>query len=437
MQPNNAMRIRKKYMLIRWLSLLLIIAFFAIKHFIGYSDILLNFLTAACFAFYFPFLARCSHWYVYAIRNALLQDLDLAEYNARLAALKWDINSPIDIVISAYAGGDHQRVLNTVQSIFTTTKRPPLHYIFLSFLSISQFMRGDRENLANTLAVMERLAKENRKTKKLSKKDNLLRFLRHFLDGNLDACERDCQEMLLRPKLNAISRLLWEWLPTTVYIERGESERAKEALTTFLARPKNLPGFVEVAQKQLLDLGEKDGYRGLDLRLVATSLPSFPAFEKSIKRNRLVSILAVFAIVMSLASGILNYAEQKEFSEEIAASVAEAMPGEQAELLTRFYVTVDDNIIDDICILRRANGKLLVGSNYLHVGDDTLYFRPYCTDMESFDLVQMPAIFDNTYTVSYRLYQNKQDVPENALHTEKLKLDGKTLYFCVTEIKKN
>ena len=437
MRPNGIVRIRKIYMRARLFSFMLMLVVFAGQRITNYSNTLLNFLTPLCFACYVLFLTRCSRWYTYAIRKPLLQDLDLAEYNARLASLKWDINSPVDIVMGAYADGDHQRILNTVQSVFATTKHSPLRYVFLSYLSISQFMRGDRENLANTLTAMEHLAKENRKTKKLSKKDTLLRFLRHFLDGDLNACELDCQETLAKPKLSTISRLLWEWLPTTVYVERGETERAKEALNAFLARPKNLPGFVEVAQKQLLDLDNKNGYQGLDLRLATTSVLSFPAFEKSIKRNRFVSFLMIIMVAILLASAIFNYVEQKEFAAEIAASVADALPGEQAELLARFCVTVDDNIIDDICILRRAGGKLLVGAHYLYEGEDTFYFLPYCTDMESLDLLQRPAIFDNAYTVSYRLYQNKQDIPENVLHTEKLKLDGKTYYFCVTEIKKN
>ncbi len=437
MPPNSTARIRKIYMRARLFSLVSILAILTIPYITNYSNTLLNFLTPICFACYFIFLARCNRWYAHAIRKALLKDLDLAEYNARLAVLKWDINSPVDIVMSAYAGGDHQRILNTVQSVFATTKHAPLRYVFLSYLSISQFMRGDRKELTNTLATMECLAKENRKTKKLSKKDNLLRFLRHFLDGDLDACELDFQEMLAKPKLSAISHLLWEWLPTTVYIERGETERAKEALNAFLSRPKNLPGFVEVAQKQLLDLDNKNGYQGLDLRIATTSVPSFPAFEKSIKRNRFVSVLAIIVVAILLASAISNHIEQKEFAAEIAASVADALPGEQAELLAKFYVTEDGSIIDDICILRRANGKLLVGAHYVYEGEDTLYFLPYCTDMESLDLLQRPAIFDNSYTVSYRLYQNKQEIPEDALHTEKFKLDGETLYFCVTEIEKN
>ena len=438
-QPDGAMRaisIRKKYKLFRILSLLPLLSLLVFIP--GGFTILQSVLSLAFIIIALVFSRLSALWFSNAIRKPLMEELDLAEYAARIEVLKWDEYSPFDILIIAYASGDHQRLLNTVQANIHAVKKGPFRYVFLSYLSISQFMRGDRESLACTLAEMDRLVQEDRRARKLFKKDNLFAFFRHFLNGEYDACEHDCQQALAKPKISAITLLLWEWLPTTVYTERGDTERAKAALTAFLARPKNLPSFVEVAQKQLLGLHDGGGYQGLALRLAADPFATpIPAFVKNLNKNRRSKILLIIAVVLFLLSGVSNTVDDIRTERELIEKVAIAMPGEQAELLARFDVVKDDTIIDDICVLRRANGKILIGTYFVYESDkSTTHFEPYCEDMTSTTILQMPANFDKSYVVHYRLYEKEDYVPRNAHAVAEFDLDGKTFYFCVIKITK-
>ena len=113
------------------------------------------------------------------------------------------------------------------------------------------------------------------------------------------------------------------------------------------------------------------------------------------------------------------------------------MPNEDVDLLANFDVVAEDQVIDEICIFRRANGKILVGTRYEIVGGDgTVYFDPYCTDMRQTTVLTHVANFDRDYTVTYRLYRDKDDIPESALETVEFKIGGEKRYFCVTKLEK-
>ena len=172
----NAIRIHKKYKLLRFLSLVPLLAVVVILYVEKELSILSGFLLPALVAFNFLFTIFCARWYTNAIRNALLQELDLAEYNARITALKWNTHSCVDIILSAYAAGDHQRILDVIHPLLVTTKNKALRYTWLSWLSLSQFITGSREQLARILDEMEHLAKENRGAAKLFKKDLFFKF---------------------------------------------------------------------------------------------------------------------------------------------------------------------------------------------------------------------------------------------------------------------
>ena len=251
--------------------------------------------------------------------------------------------------------------------------------------------------------------------------------------------------MLADPKISAAARLLWEWLLTTVYTERGETERAQIALENFLARPKNLPVYTQVAQKQLQDLTGEGTYKGLDLRVGADPIPeNFVRAERFLRRrhrsNKLLTVLIALLLLATVINGIDRVKRDREWqalSEQIAIEVAREIPNAEVELLAYFDVTAYDKIIDEICVLRCADGKLLVGTRYRYVdGDGTIYFEPYCRDMRQGTVLTKTANFDSDYTVTYRLYRDKDDIPEDVVETVEFELSSGKRYFCVTKIEK-
>ena len=377
------------------------------------------------------------------VRRPFYYDLDLEEYRERLMLLKWDSVSPFDMITDARAGNDHQQVLNVAHATLAQTKNKLMKFALLTWICSSQFILGDREALRITLGEIDALCAKSRRVARAVEKHTLTCFYRHFINGELELCEADHQRASNDNKKTEESRLHWEFLLAAVYAERRDKERAEQALNAILAREKTLPVFEEVAKAQLLATSEGKGYVGLALRL----LPDPNAAEtykpaKTMRRARfgdvLIRVAFVFFAVLAILAPIQETREWEKLSAEVAANVAQVMPAEEAELLAKFYVTLgDDTIIDDICVLRLANGKLLVGSHYCHSGDnDTTYFEPYYIDVREDVPFQHVANFDKAYTVTYRLYRDKNAIPEDALHTEKFKLDGETLYFCVTGIEK-
>ena len=375
------------------------------------------------------------------VRRPLYRNLDLEEYRDRLMLLKWNTVSSFDMIIDAQANNDHQQVLNVARAAFAQTANKLMKFAFLTWICSSYFFLGDKEALRITLGEIDALCAQSHRVARAAKKHTMTCFYRHFIKGELDLCEADCRCANDGEK-GEYSRLHWEFLLAAACAERGDKECAERALNAILAREKTLPVFEETVKAQLLASREDKGYVGLALRLLPDpNATATSKLSKTMRRNRrinaMVRVMFILCVVFAVIIPIQEAREWKKFSAEVSASVAQAMPGEEAELLAEFRVTVGDATIDHISIWRRANGKLLIGSLYCYAdNNETTYFAPYHSDMREEYTLMQKGIFDNSYSVTYRLYRDKNAIPEDALHTEKFKLDGETLYFCVTKLEK-
>ncbi len=381
-----------------------------------------------------------------AIRSPLLDDLDLEEYRARLAEVSWDTKSPADMLMDALASGDHQRALDIATTVLAHETDELTKLSFLTLMGLSQFIQGDMPALQQTLREADALASIDRRVARESKKPGVLSFLRHFSNGQLDLCETDFQS--LPPKKQTTYRLLQsEFLYAALCAQRYEQERAEQALNAILARDKTLPVFAEAAEAQLLATQRGEGYVGLGLSLTAeTQLPPFPSVAPILARKRrfrialiVLAVLFVLAVVgMIVGQRLQEKREWQERSDKLEAEVERAMPNEEVTLLANLEVSADGKVIDEICVLRRAENKILVGTRYEYVdGDGTVYFDPYCMDMRQSTILVEIAKFDKSYSVTYRLYRDKDDIPTDAHSTTEFELNDTTLYFCVTKIEKN
>ena len=164
-----AKQLLKKYRFLSLLSLLFLVPY-AVTAWMDNVPLALDLLSPLGIALCFLFSYLATRWLTKCIRNKLMQDLDLATYSGCIDTLKWSRFSPTDIVLSAYAAGDHQRVINATQSALLATKIKHLRYVWLSWLSASQFILGDRAQLARTLFEMEMLAKKKPPRRALCKK---------------------------------------------------------------------------------------------------------------------------------------------------------------------------------------------------------------------------------------------------------------------------
>ncbi len=394
-------------------------------------------LLFAVAAFLVHFLAR---WLTLAVRRPFLEELDLAAYRARLASVKWNKRSALDMMVEAFALGDHQRVLNIAQAVLYKERDPLCRFSILSWLAVSQFVRGDMTCLRLTLGEIEMLVRRNRRVTRAVKKNATLAFLFHFANGQLDLCELDYLGAKSTSK-GEYSLLLWEFFLACVYAERGDQARAEQALTLILTRPKTLPVFTAAAQAQLIATDNGEGYVGLSLLLSPEPHKIFvrrPSAGNRLRRrfSLVLIVLALFCVVCTVTS-IQDLQAQREFAAKVETQVEQAMPGEDLEYLGSILVEEDGNNLDDLYIFRRANGNLMVGTRYKLVnGDDTVYFDAYSTDFESVKKIERRAHFDHSYRLSYQLYEDKDDIPEDVYDTVKFKHNGKTFYFCVTKVEK-
>ena len=437
-------RVLRQNRIVVFLSLFIEVVSLVLSHF----DVLGNvfsfvFLLNAVFFFFSTRFLRSR--IITVIRAPLLNDLDLEEYRARLAEAGWDTKSPSDMLLAALASGDHQRALDIAATVLAHETYEPTKLTFLTFLCLSQFIQGDLPAMQQTIREADALASIDRRAARAAKKSALLSFLRHFSNGELELCEADFQRLPPK-KQNAYLLLQSEFLHAALYAQRHEQERAEQALNAILAHEKTLPVFAEAAEAQLLATQRGEGYVGLGLSLTAeTQLPPFPSVAPILARKRrffialaTLSVLLLLAIAGGIVSDKLKEKrEWQERSDKLEAEVVRAMPNEEVELLANLEVSADGKVIDEICVLRRAENKILVGTRYERVdGDGTVYFDPYCMDMRQSTILQQVANFDRTYTVTYRLYRDKDDVPTDAHSTTKFKLNDTTLYFCVTGIEK-
>ena len=437
-QKTPVQRIKRKYSLFRLIFLLpclLAILFLVLDMpllcwpLLAFSvilaDVWLRFLQPRCTA---------------EILRPLYADLDLAQYRANIAEMKWDTRSSVAAITQAMASGDHQQVLDiATDALFKETDRN-VRLTFLTQLALSQFITGDIAALQLTLGAIDGLGAQARRTARKIEKIKTVTFFRHFVRGELALCEADCQQALAAEKL-AFPHLIWEYLLAATYTQCHNKERAVSALNAILTREKNLPVFEEAARAQLLATNEGRGYEGLALRLSpAPCTAAFLSVSKATRSRRrrltLSLILAIFCVTVSILLPIEEARSWDALSREVAANVERVLPGEQAVLLANFDVVAEDAVIDDICVLRCADGKLLIGSHFVYAGESTSHFAPYYKDVRHNTPLKHVANFDRSYTVTYCLYSDEDAIPADVHHTAELVLDGETLYFCVTAIEK-
>ena len=412
--------------------------------FLGPSPLIAAALLVLALLIRYLMIRLSSHRLSRVVRAPLMQDLDLEEYHARLLEMRWDIVSPFDIVIEAFVHGDHQRVLDVAAASLAQESDPGVRLSILSWVALSQFVMGDLSSLELTLDEIESIAAKKRHLSRAMRKTSLTGALRLFTNGNPMLCEEEYRRK--QPHLKtAFSRLQWDYFLAATYAQMRDKERATAALTRLIEHPKALPVYAEAAKAQLLATNADIGYEGLARFLCAIpATPPPPVISAQVAKNRhfrnVALLFASFFILAAIGTVVDQRAQEREWQEReliITAEVERAMPGEQTKLLANFDVELDGRVIDEICVLRRENNKILVGSRFMYTDDkDTIHFAPYCTDMRQDTILEKTANFDKSYLVTYLLYRNEADIPEGVHATIEFEWDDDTLYFCVANIKK-
>ncbi len=316
-------------------------------------------------------------------------------------------------------------------------------YYYFYYLANTYFNLGEDDKLREICDRFYQNLASERKKERIFKRFADFSFFNIYLNRNFDACEEHLNKVQKIPLVLADVA----FSKARVALLKGETEEAKKYFEKVIAEAPLLH-YAKLSEAALQAMENGTDYRDAMVPFMEKENPKpleppavaafFPVFRK-VMTVILAVLIAVYAILMILNKiNDESWADWEEYCREIEALV-ETDYGE-AELLDAFDLEKDDFWVDAMFLCKTAD-SVLICSAYYYTGEDTLYYEVQAEIPLSVLLAEDFCQLINTYdavtedcSVESGFYKNKNDVPSDNYYSVSFVIEGKTVYFAVTEI---
>ena len=379
------------------------------------------------------------------IFSLVSQKLDAEAFLALVRARKFDNKASTYQLYAEYAIGNYSSVVAVCES---KSKIPALSkrygYYYLAYLANVYFDLGEDEKLREVCALFdERLSKEKQSRQDTLKKRHLrMSFYRMYLERRFD----DCEKWLEAPTRTEHDRYHRIFCRARLAQLLGKTEEAKE-LFALLAKEIPQLNYGKLAARQLSEPDSPDTPTDtFDISQAPTELVSYGPSRARTVILRIVLCISAFAFCYITAGYVQQALDERKHERESAAYYEKVRvllenDYDGVEIYDAFLlVDREQNPVDSLFICR-TDTDILIGSLYSYEGsDETLYEIAATVPIASLSEDNVPlwqarlrAQTSDNY-IECTIYKSKNEAPEACYAPIPLRIDGKTVYFVISDV---
>lgn len=360
-------------------------------------------------------------------------------------------SSMADLSSAYFRAGEYQTVINmSVMALRKKKLRPQAKFVYLHNVMSAYAMIGD---FTKAKAALDTLLDAFDKTKngdKIKKGFLSIEFYKHYLNGELDACLEECsaREIYIDKFFSdATNYKFLSIMPTfhrgLIYYRQGELEMAKACFEKICSDEyceRVSPGTTEMSKKYLraIETGDEN-------TLIFPEIMPDEKCQISKKKARQIKIsFSIINSVMAICAVLAAFILIKPFMPDLTGLdyILEEDKEELFDSLTDHYgdftflkifcVEHDGENIICLCVVESEAGVDL--HTVLDRKSDGMTFTKLKFEGIANDFSASLLTLNGDYLIHFRIVENKNEIPDNAIQVERIKRSGKDLYFCVLDI---
>ena len=354
---------------------------------------------------------------------------------------KLDAPDSVHQINGEYLCGNYQNVISLCEmkmadpNISKDTK-----YAYLLYLANVYFDIGDDENLRKICECFNaKLSSEEPKVQKNIRATlSRMELYNSYANNDMDGCIRMMNEPFPHPSLQYFRN----FFRARLALIQGNMEQARKYYQD-LSENAQRSNYKKLAAKLLtkLENSEASDYT-LTLAEVEGDQPAeLELCYAAPKRNWLkltIDFIVSAIIILSIAIPLTNIRLDREHREDIRVLVEE--DHDDVVILDTFTLKNGKEIVEDMFICQ-TDSEIILGCVYVYEDETQLYYdniydfslSHICKGKQFFAYCSFPAeISDNQVNCSF--WTVKEKVPTEYIHLSEFEVNGKTVYFVVTDI---
>lgn len=375
------------------------------------------------------------------ILSVVVRDLDATTFLAVIHQGRFDSPAALWQLMGEYSYGNYENVIsicNEKLSDAQAAKKYVFHYLW--YLGNVYFEIGDDEKLRSTCECFKTAlaAESTRKQKRYKKRFPRMEFYEFYLNRDIEACEKWLDAVPAIP----INQRHRTFCKARLAVLQGNIEEAKLHYQDLAQNDPQL-NYGKIAQKSLEQLA--NGAAAPETLCLATenagNNPVTLYTAKHYKARKIISSCLMAVVGILLLAGVIwdiKYAhDMNEHYEELRSVVEVDYDG--VEVLDSFMLEHNGEIVDTVFICR-TNEEVIICCAYVYEGEDKLYYKVMTdiplSSLSENRLFSFPAYTSN-YNIKSAIYTDISEVPDGYCHLSMFEVDGKTVYYVITEIVPN
>lgn len=358
--------------------------------------------------------------------SILSRDLDGVRYRDTVEAINWRSRWGSDRLSAAYYAGDYQTALNIGTYILRQPKAARALPAQLPILARIYFEQGDFENLTAICDCFDQATATHPQGKQLRNVFVIMRFYRLYLAGDFVGCQALYAPLLddANQHKSNLDKVSTRFSYAIACFKAGDLGQAKQYFTYVIDTAPGLH-YAGLAQTYLeaIACGATD---------IPHSNPVYPDEQYTLPNSRRIIwarriAIAAWAILISLAC-ILSLLSIRN---QIRIKNAVAEYDDTFTVVEEIYPQYNGEAVNSWCVCLTEDDQIVVGDIFVYTGERTLNFEPIVTN------VIVGKTYDQTefgYQSSFTIVQHREDIPKDADDFTKLRINGKTYYFCILDV---
>lgn len=386
-------------------------------------------LAAVIFLFiplnYFITVAVVARWQARYLMPILTEKLDAqAYYTARRATNSLDRFAVQDISVAYYLGDD-AAVVDLCNQMLNEPKARRFRYYYLAMLANVRLRHHEMEELRVLCDRFEREVTADKKQARIRRTFPIFEYCRMYLNGDIEGCQRYAQQHYSPKPTSTPLDLVHFDFSNAVYLYRvGKHDEARPLFASVKERAPLL-FYSTYAQRYLAAMDEDVDYVPLPIS-TADHVPTKPTVSiQSTKKMRRTVIAAFLCGIILLTAGVALLWEDRPAKpydaiqrEDVITELIATVPLDESGDCLAIYLSSHQNL--DVAYLK-SNGK----------GQYTFGLQKESISMQ---MLYSFGIAKRDIRVSFALYEQKSDIPANAISVTPITVNDTPLYFAVLSV---
>ena len=334
--------------------------------------------------------------------------------------------------------GNYQNVIGICEKKLAEPKiAEKFDFFYFFYLSNAYFDLGDDEKLRDMCARFEAsvMNKKPGQRKKYTKIFQRMDFYKVYLSENTEDCVAWIEKNPSKAKLIGYNRLFFK---ARLAMLEGNEDGAREIYEA-LAREVPQLNYGKLASVILTRMENKEAepykFHAM-IENANTDVRLFPA--RRVKNLVVGFIVGLCVAIILFSAGIGGGDGYSEYEAELCALVEKDHGN--AEIVEIFLLQKGDEDIDSMFICR-TDDKILICCAYVYEGESEMYYSimtgAYISELMEAEGVLMSDPYESVTSqnlIESGFYTSEKDIPEEYYYKYSFKVNGKKIYFVVTDI---